>query len=181
MRIRKLMTARAVLLAAGLAAAGVACGAEAVPCKDDPAYAKLDFWVGRWEVFDPAGKKEGDNLIEKVLASCAIVENWTEADGSRGKSLFYYLRRERRWKQVWITDTGFVKEKAELLDDAGPGLRFQGELPLPSGTTVLDRTTLTRMPDGRVRQVIEQSRDGGKTWSSWEGIYVRAKEGRPAS
>jgi hypothetical protein len=138
---------------------------------------KPDFWVDRWEVFDPKGKKDGDNLIEKILASCAIVENGTEVDGSQGKSLFYYLRAQRRWKQVWVTDTGFVKEKTQLLDYPGPGVRFQGELPLPSGLVVLDRTTLSVLPDGRVLQIIEQSKDGGKTWSAWEGIYVPA--GKP--
>jgi len=143
-----------------------------VPCKSDPAYAALDFWVGQWEVFTPKGDKDGDNRIEKILDSCAVVENWTESDGSQGKSLFYYLHSERRWKQVWVTDQGFVKEKSQRLDYPGPGLRFQGELPLASGGTILDRTTLSTMPGGRVRQVIEQSRDGGKTWSAWEGIYV---------
>jgi hypothetical protein len=52
-------------------------------------------------------------------------------------------------------------------------VRFVGELPQPGGGTVLDRTTLTPLPDGRIRQVIEQSKDGGKTWHSWEGVYTR--------
>jgi hypothetical protein len=149
--------------------------APEAPCKGDPAHGQLDFWVGRWEVFDPKGKKDGDNLIEKILASCAIVRTGPRPT-EQGKSLFYYLRPQRRWKQVWVTDTGFVKEKTQPLDYSGPGVRSQGELPLPGGVVVLDRTTLTELPEGRVRQVIEQSRDGGKTWSSWEGIYVPARK-----
>ncbi len=133
MPTRRLMTAGALLLGAGFGLTGVAAAAEAVPCRDDPAYAKLDFWVRRWEVFDSAGKKQGNNLIEIVLASCGIVENWTAADGSQGRSLFHYLRSKGRWKQVWVTDKGFVKEKAELLEYPGPGLRFQGALPHPPG------------------------------------------------
>ncbi len=35
--------------------------------------------------------------------------------------------------------------------------------PQADGSRVLDRTTLTPLPAGRVRQVIEQSRDGGDT------------------
>ena len=31
-------------------------------------------------------------------------------------------------------------------------------------------------PDGRVRQVIEQSADGGKTWRAWEGLYSRQEK-----
>ena len=145
------------------------------PCAGDAAYATLDFWVGQWEVFDPKGEKQGHNRIEKTLSGCAILEHWRDAGGSEGKSLFYYRRAEKKWKQVWVTDSGAVKEKAERLDYPGPGLRFQGKIPLPSGEGIDDRTTLTVLPDGRVRQVIEQSRDGGKTWSAWEGIYVRVK------
>jgi hypothetical protein len=171
-----------VLLACALGACrAIAAGAEgpAKPpsCGAEPAYAKLDFWIGRWEVYDAKGSKDGDNRIEKTLRGCAILEHWREAsDGSEGKSLFYYRRAEKRWKQVWVTDSGAVKEKAEVLDFPGPGLRFQGEIREPSGETILDRTTLTLLPDGRVRQVIEQSRDGGKTWGAWEGIYVRKKD-----
>jgi hypothetical protein len=145
------------------------------PCRDDPAHARLDFWIGRWVVFEKNGAKDGDNTVEKALGGCAVLEHWRAADGSAGESFFYVRRAEKRWKQVWVTDSGAVKEKAEQLDFPGPGLRFQGEIPLPSGETILDRTTLTPLPDGRVRQVIEQSRDGGRTWSAWEGIYVRAK------
>jgi uncharacterized protein (TIGR02246 family) len=41
-------------------------------------------------------------------------------------------------------------------------MRFQGR----------DRTTLTREADGKVRQVIEGTRDGGKTWhAGFDAIY----------
>jgi hypothetical protein len=168
----------ACMLGSRLAAVAAAAEGSAKPpsCREDAAYAKLDFWLGQWEVFDAKGARDGDNRIEKALGGCAILEHWrAAADGSEGQSLFYYRRAEKRWKQVWVTDSGGVKEKAEVLDFPGPGLRFQGEIPLPSGGTILDRTTLTLLTDGRVRQVIEQSRDGGKSWSGWEGIYVRRR------
>ncbi|MDH3495391.1 MAG: hypothetical protein OER21_01325 [Gemmatimonadota bacterium] len=44
------------------------------------------------------------------------------------------------------------------------GLRFQGETPRTDGPSCLDRTTLTRLPGGGLRQVIETSTDGGTTW-----------------
>jgi hypothetical protein len=46
----------------------------------------------------------------------------------------------------------------------GGGIRFQGEIALPDGRLLLDRTTLAAEPNGEVRQVIEVSRDGGDTW-----------------
>lgn len=144
------------------------------PCESNPAYKRLDFWVGRWEVF-VKDKKVGDNLIEKTLSGCAAIENWKNARGREGKSLFYYEPAARQWKQVWVTDSGPMKEKAEVKDFPGPGVRFQGVVTLEDDTKVLDRTTLTPLEQGKVRQVIEESRDGGKTWEvTFDAIYVRA-------
>jgi hypothetical protein len=137
-----------------------------VPCDQNPTYHKLDFWLGEWDVFDiKSGQKDGTNRIEKILKGCAIIENWTEAaDGSEGKSLFYLQRATGQWKQVWVEDSGGMKEKSIQDSYAGEGVRFQGEILHKSGGSHLDRTTLIPMSGGRVRQTIEISRDAGKTW-----------------
>ena len=150
------------------------------PCASDSAYRALDFWVGHWRVVDSAGNKLGSNSIEKIMGGCAITERWKEDDGE-GQSLFYYVPAQRRWKQVWVTPSalqlGGVKEK-QLIHSAPGTARFQGELVGPKGAILLDRTTLTAMSGGRVRQVIEVSRDGGATWHvNFDGIYV--PEARP--
>lgn len=142
------------------------------PCSD-PVYQQLDFWVGEWEVRDPEGKLQGTNRIDRTLGTCALREHWTSAAGGQGESLFYYHRPEERWKQVWVTAAGFVKEKAEVKDYDGPGMRFRGEVTYPGRGVMLDRTTLTPGEGGEVRQVIEISDDGGETWrTTFEGIYV---------
>jgi len=46
------------------------------------------------------------------------------------------------------------------------GVRFQGSIPHLDGKSHLDRTTLTPLPGGRVHQVIEISRNAGKTWET---------------
>jgi len=149
-------------------AAGGGCSA--------PEYRALDFWLGDWEVRDAGGALQGTNRIAADLSGCAVRESWTDVSGERGESLFYLDRAARRWKQVWITSEGAWKEKSqvEAPADAPGAVRFQGELPRPEGGTTLDRTTLTPLPGGRVRQRIEQSRDGGASWPAfWEGIYSR--------
>ena len=74
---------------------------------------------------------------------------------------------------MWVTDIGRVKEK-RMLPESTSAVVFQGELCLDDGTRVLDRTTLTDMGDGRVRQRIAQSADGGATWTSgFDAIYTR--------
>lgn len=139
------------------------------------AHHELDFWLGEWEVFAD-GKLDGTNRIERVLEGAALVENWHDADGHEGKSWFYFYRPENRWKQVWVTDAGGVKEKAlvDLLPNGA--VRFRGEIPLRDGRKILDQTTLTPNPDGTVRQVIEQSTDGGQSWKvAYDAIYRRKK------
>lgn len=147
-------------------------------CATDSAFHVLDFWLGDWTVVDSAGKQLGTNRIERVLGGCAITESWKE-DDSEGRSLFYYVPSERMWKQVWVTpqalSLGGVKEKHLVAQSTGT-VRFQGELIGPRGLVLLDRTTLSRLPDGRVRQVIEISRDGGTTWRlNFDGFYVARK------
>ena len=141
MRIVGLVLISAVGWLSEAARAAAAAEKKAAPpdCRQNPAYARLDFWVGRWKVVDPKGVHQGDNWIEKALGGCALIEHWRDAGGHEGVSLFYYHRVEKRWKQVWVTDAGLVKEKAEELDFPGPGLRFQGKIPTPAGETILDR------------------------------------------
>lgn len=148
------------------------------PCDADPAYHKLDFWVGKWDVFDNHdGSKNGTDVNEKILNGCAIIENWTEAEGSgEGKSLFYYQKATGLWKQVWVTDQGPMKEKRLVEEFKDGGVRFQGEIPQVGGGSHLDRTTLTPLANDRVRQVIEISRDGGKKWDVvFDAEYRRQK------
>ncbi len=136
------------------------------PCQSDPAYHKLDFWVGTWNVYDNHdGTLNGTDVVEKIVDGCAIIENWREADGSgEGKSLFYYQPSTKQWKQVWVTDVGPIKEKRLIEEMKDGSIRFQGKILHPDGKSHLDRTTLTPLAGGRVHQTIEVSRDSGTSW-----------------
>ena len=53
-------------------------------------------------------------------------------------------------------------------------MRLSGEHLYRNGKREMIRGAWTPLPDGRVRQLLEQSRDEGKTWYVWfDGIYVR--------
>lgn len=164
--------AGALLLAAS---PGFAQSGAPPACADQAAFHALDFWVGEW-VVEVDGREVGRNRIEKVLDGCAVMEHWRSARGAEGKSLFYHVPATGAWRQVWVTGQatapGGVKEKelVERTDDGG--VRFQGEIPLPEGGAYLDRTTLTPLDRGRVRQRIEISRDGGDSWSvAFDAVY----------
>ena len=57
---------------------------------------QFDFWVGDWTVTD-RGKLAGRNHIERILGGCALLENWSGAQGGAGKSLNFYDSDDARW------------------------------------------------------------------------------------
>lgn len=169
-----------VLLAAPLAP--VHGQQPAAGCAADSTYAMLDFWLGDWRVY-LGDTLVGTNRITRILRGCAVTEEWRDAGGGQGRSLFYVEPARRRWKQVWVTEAaadrvGGLKEKHLIARFPGGGVRFQGELRRPDGTILLDRTTLTPLPGGEVRQLIEVSGDGGSTWrTTFDARYRRTPEG----
>ena len=142
-------------------------------CETDDRYHKIDFWLGDWEVFS-SQQKVGTNSIYKILKGCAIIENWVNSQGNQGKSFFYVDIHQDEIQQVWVTESGFIKEKKLVAEFANGSVRFQGEWIGSEGGTILDRTTLTPLEDGRVRQLIETSKNQGNTWeTSFDAYYVR--------
>lgn len=176
---------RATIGAGALAALFSATSALAdSACRGGANSDTLDFWIGRWEVYITSDGEErlaGRNRIEFALKACAVFEHWTGGGGSEGKSLFYYDARNDSWTQVWVTeDTGRpgglkIKKLIERFEDGGA--RFQGEIVGADGKGYLDRTTLTPLGDGTVRQLIEISRDGGGSWqTTFDAVYRRAEK-----
>ncbi len=160
-------------------AVAVPANAQAPACADTPGFHALDFWIGDWQVFVDT-VEVGRNRITPILGGCAVREEWTATGGGRGESLFYYLPATDQWKQVWVTDRatarGGVKEKTLIERLDGGAVRFQGSIPVAGGGTYLDRTTLTPLADGRIRQLIEISTDGGRTWrATFDAVYARLR------
>jgi len=133
-------------------------GCDAAPYHD------LDFWVGHWDVFDSSdGSKAGSSILEKVVSGCAIEVNWVGTEGDHVKELFYYDKPKQQWVQIWMGDGGATKQRRLLERLHDGGVRFHGEVAQMDGGSHLDRSTVTPLPNGRVHQVIETSKDG-KTW-----------------
>lgn len=162
-----------LFLTGALLFGGLAVSAPVPTPASSSGHHELDFWLGEWRVF-AAGKLDGTDRIEKALDGAVVMEHWRDVGGHEGKSWFYFYRPEQRWKQVWVTDTGGVKEKVCVAVFPGGGTRFRGTIPLRDGRTLLDQTSLTPRRDGTVRQVIEQSLDEGRTWTTtFDAIYHR--------
>src|SRR5215831_18507275 len=156
--------------------AAVICSAQTQtqkpPCSD-PEYRQFDFWVGEWNV-DVKGKPAGTSSVQLILDQCIVFENWTGKSGYTGKSFNTYNSTLKKWQQFWVDNQGgSLQFSGEYKDGA---LRLIGETPQPDGSKVIEHLTFFKLPDGRVRQLWEQSNDNGKTWTvAFDGNYVRKK------
>jgi len=143
------------------------------PCKYSAESRQLDFWIGTWDVMTLQGQKAGVNVIHPFAEGCSLMENWTSAGGSNGKSVNYYDSSTQKWYQFWIgSGGGALRYEGSFKDGA---MRFAAET-VANGTKTLHRLTFSKNDDGTVRQFAELSNDDGKTWVvSYDFKYVRAK------
>lgn len=147
-------------------------------CMNSHVLTQLDFWVGKWDVYNGQNELEGENEIEYILGDCVIEENWNSVTGHSGKSMFYVDPRYNNLKQVWLTDNPFrpggVKEKSLIEVRDNKSLVFLGKVFIDSTKSYLDRTTLTPVSKDEVLQRIEVSINGGEKWTNiFEGVYRR--------
>jgi hypothetical protein len=134
----------------------------------------LDFWVGDWDVY-VGSTLAGRDMVERILNGCAITERWEGGGGDAGMSLFSYDARKDLWIQNWITNNSAVPGgiKVKVLRAHAPGsTSFQGEIEGKNGAIYYDRTILTAIPDRRVHQEIQVSRDGVAWRTGFDAIYV---------
>ena len=151
------------------AAAGAAQPATPPPCSA-PEHRQFDFWVGDWDVFDPAGKKVGTNIIKLALNKCALHESWT-GTGMTGNSYNIYFAPEKRWHQTWVDSQGSLLELNGRFEDGK--MVLSGEGPAATGGRTKHRITWSKLEGGRVRQLWESSGDAGATWTvAFDGTYV---------
>ncbi len=148
------------------------------PCESDPRYHAFDFWVGDWDVY--MGRQAvGSNRIERIEHGCALLESWTDGYGGTGKSLNDFDPVDGKWRQSWVDEAGSIVHYEGGIE--GGAMRMKG-WSHAAGAAQLARATWTPRPDGSVRQVLERSSDGGKTWNvAFDAVYVKKGSPPPAA
>jgi len=146
---------------------------QAPPCATDE-FRQFDFWIGEWEVTDPAGNVVGENRITRILGGCVLMEEWTGAGQSRGKSWNLYSAATRQWHQSWVDNSGLLLQLDGGLEDGSMVLK--GSLTGPQGKMTMQQIAWTPQDDGSVRQHWTMSQDGGDTWTTaFDGNYRKKK------
>ncbi len=150
------------------------------PCHTMPEAKQFDFWIGTWDVtpwaaaHPSAQQKLGENEVIPILEHCVLSENWDGARGGNGKSYNYYDSNLKHWRQVWVDDGGQVLDYTGDFRDGA--MRFVGWNLDAKGKRLEQKLTFFAIAPDTVRQLFEQSDDGGKTWTStFDGRYVRRK------
>lgn len=136
-----------------------------------PEFRQFDYWIGEWTVRNARGNVIGSSIVSRISNGCALLEEWTSAQGNDGKSINFYDSSTGTWRQTWVGGSGLILDLDGGLVEGNMTLSQTKETPQGS---VTHRITWTLLDDGRVEQQWETSVDGGKTWrQSFLGLYER--------
>ena len=141
-----------------------------MPCTA-PDYRKFDFWAGEWEVQNPRGQTIGSSNVTVEQDGCLLVEHWKSGLGfETGTSFNYFSNRDQQWHQLYVANNNGTAHP-EMRGDLTAGH-------MVLLTDVVDGTqarwTWYELAPGKVRQMAEQSTDGGKTWTTtWDSVYIK--------
>jgi tetratricopeptide (TPR) repeat protein len=141
------------------------------PCESFAASSAFDFWLGSWEVRLADGTLVGQSEVTKRDGGCSVAEDWSGTGGSRGSSINFYQPSRDQWRQIWIGSGGTMIDMAGAPDESG--MQLEGTIEYTALDQVLAfRGTWERLPDGRIRQHLEEFNLAAQGWTTWfEGYY----------
>lgn len=175
--MRKGLTLAAMALAAGAAGTDATAqntGGGPPPCSD-PIHDDFDFWVGEWDVYGPAGKLAGVNVITKEEYGCLLVERWKANGGPTGQSYNFVDLESGKWRQVWVSAAATIDYSGGL-NDKGEMI-LEGTIGYPAGQPnngAKFRGTWTPHKDGTLTQYFQQYDDAKGEWTDWfTGTYKK--------
>lgn len=162
-----------MLLILFLLLATAAVAQQSSPC-GQPEASQFDFWLGTWDVH-ANGNLVGRNVIAKAHGGCTVREEYHATQGAfEGSSFNWYDPANEVWHQVWVDNSG---TRLDLIGGLENGSMVMSGMRALNGQSVADRITWTPNDDGTVRQVWDQTSDGGETWKTvFDGLYMKVKE-----
>ena len=141
----------------------------------DPSQRALDFWVGDWDVTNAKGALVGRSHVERAFGGCVIVENYKGVNGGyAGMSLNTYEPVAKQWSQHWVDNGGLSVVMTGGFEEKN--LVYRREFTAKDGKATLSRMTFFDQGKESVRQLVEQSVDGGAKWATiYDMRYARRK------
>jgi hypothetical protein len=120
------------------------------PCGSER-HRDFDFWLGDWNVLSPTQTVVATNRILSDLDGCALLENWTAGNGTRGRSLNAYDATTGLWNQMWVAPNPFSPLRISGVKENGV-LEMSGVRVSPFGFSVIDTIRWQAISADVVRQ-----------------------------
>lgn len=137
-----------------------------------PEYRQLDFWVGKWNVYNSEIILSATSEISLINDGCAIHESYKATSGYSGSSINYYELSNHRWVQYWIDNRGSYVNFSGYFNEES--MIFNA-----SGFEDIDGSYIRRMriifvSEDEVRQSSDRSYNRGDSWvPEYRLIYKR--------
>jgi len=144
------------------------------PCLAREEYNQFNFWVGKWDVINPAGNHAGDSEIDLMNNGCTIVENWYGARNFQGKSFNYSDTTDNKWHQFWINQNA-QKTTFEGKLEKGNMVFYSYDHVKDTKNPYLERLTFFNLGKNKVRQYDQKTTDNGKTWTVQYDLTYKRK------
>jgi len=148
------------------------------PCTKEPHSHDFDFWIGDWDTYSTGTKfLTGHSHIEVMAGGCAILENYISTQLYTGKSFNYYDPEKGKWEQDWVGSSGAADRSRYYNGEYRDGaMHFTSETTDAKGVKTLGNFIFYNIDKNTVRQYLELSTDGGKTYQvSYDLTYIRKK------
>lgn len=143
---------------------------------DNATFAKLKRLAGDWQV-TRNGHTAGVLQFREGSGGCAIIEEWTAADGTRATALHWpdpVVDEETPAgvHQVYVDNNGWVMQASGHLEKNV--LIYSGETTI-AGEDVMLRATLHGIGSDSIVHIGDVSKDGGVTWERISTLHYYRK------
>jgi hypothetical protein len=158
--------------------AAAAAQPAASRCPVEPARRYAALASGDWEL-RRGGHAIGAVRVAVPSAGCLVQETEVLGADTTGVTVGFYDQTERRWVSSYVgADGTLLRLSGAWRDSATLVLTGPGYDPASVGRAVPHRLTTRRLAPDTLRQVVETSADGGRTWRvRWDVLWVRARPG----
>lgn len=162
------------------AAAPTAAAPAARSCPVEAARRYLDAFGGRWDV-ERSGRAIGWIHVTAEARGCLVHEVEFLGGDTTGITVAFYDAGTREWRSHFVGADGTLLRLAgtwarDTLRLEGPG--YDGR---PGVAAIPHRLTIHHVAADTVRQLVETSEDGGRTWRArWDVRWVRPRRSGPA-
>jgi tetratricopeptide (TPR) repeat protein len=139
---------------------------NAYPCISNPQNHEFDFWIGEWDVYQTnTNYQVGKEKVEQAAGQCMIIENWIDiTQPNDGKSMNFINPKTQKWEQVWMGSGGVYLNYYNGVYKDG-AMRFESDATDKAGNKTLFHFTFFNQGPKQLRQLLEQSVDGGINWT----------------